>query len=74
MISIRDIENVYLMATSKFEDWRDAFEKEFYSDAMLSYLNIGINALNRLPDEVKNLSMQQNKKAWDVLNNKDNWR
>ena len=67
MLSVRDVEDVYLLARAKFEQWRDQFEREYYSDVFSTYANMGISMVENLPDDLKAYSRQINPDAWEKL-------
>jgi len=67
MYSVRDVEDVYLMAKAKFENWREQFEREYYSDVMATYANLGVSMVENLPEDLKTLSRQINPEAWRKL-------
>jgi len=67
MYSVRDVEDVYLMAKAKFENWREQFEREYYSDVMATYANLGVSMVENLPEDLKALSRQINPEAWRKL-------
>lgn len=69
IVNMRNVESVYLAAVSRFEAWREKFERDFYEDIVNSQIDIGRHYINNLPEDVKNMSRANNPDAWKLIEN-----